>query len=114
MSDMRTSSRGPSPRRMGRTRERGMQSVSKITRGAVAASLMLAAALSAVAAFGFAGHTSATATGASSGTTSARGSSDGQRVALPPTGNGGALIPPVAPPISQPVQAPAPVTSGGS
>jgi hypothetical protein len=115
MGDMRMSSRGSSTsRRMARTRERGLQSVSKITRGAVAASLMLAAALSAVAAIGFAGHTSTTATGASSGTTSARGSSDGQRVALPPTGDGGALAPPVAPPISQPVQAPPPVTSGGS
>ncbi len=51
MGDMRTSSHGPSsPRRMAHTRERGMESVSKVTRGAVAASLMLAAALSAVAA----------------------------------------------------------------
>jgi hypothetical protein len=34
-------------------------------------------------------------------------------VALPPTGDSGALVP-VAPPISQPIQAPPPVTSGGS
>jgi hypothetical protein len=66
-----------------------------------------------VAALGFAGHAGATGTGSSSGSTSARGSSTGQRVALPPTGGGGALVP-VAPPISQPIQAPPPVTSGGS
>jgi hypothetical protein len=94
-------------------RDRGMQSVSRVTRVTVAVSLALTAALSAVAALGFAGHASAAGTGSSSGNTSARGSSTGQRVALPPTGDGGALAP-VAPPISQPVQAPPPVTSGGS
>lgn len=114
MADMRTGSQGRSTqRRAARTRERGMRSVSVVTRMAVSASLLLAAALSVVAAIGFTGHTNATATGASSGTTSARGSSNGQRVALPPTGDGGVLSPPFAPPVSQPVQQP-PVTSGGS
>ena len=114
MSDMRTSRKGSSStRRRAQVRDRGMRSVSKVTRVTVAVSLTLTAALSAVAALGFAGHASAAGTGSSSGTTSARGSSTGQRVALPPTGDGGALVP-VAPPISQPIQAPPPVTSGGS
>jgi hypothetical protein len=33
---------------------------------------------------------------------------------LPPTGDGGALAPPIAPPVSQPVPVGPPVTSGGS
>ena len=94
-------------------RDRGMRSVSRVTRVTVAISITLTAALSAVAALGFAGHAGASGTGSSSGSTSARGSSTGQRVALPPTGDGGAPVP-VAPPISQPIQAPPPVTSGGS
>jgi hypothetical protein len=89
-----------------------MRSVSRATRVAVAASLAGTAFFSAVASIAFSGHANAsTSTG---GTTSARAASDGQRVALPPTGNGGALTAPVAPPISQPVPAGPPVTSGGS
>ena len=114
MSETRTSRKGfSSTRRRAQVRDRGMRSVSKVTRFTVAVSLALTAALSAVAALGFAGHASASGTGSTTGTTSARGSSTGQRVALPPTGDGGALVP-GAPPISQPIQAPPPVTSGGS
>jgi len=90
-----------------------MRSVSRVTRIAVAASLAGTAVFSAVAAIAFSGHANAS-TSTGSGTTSARAASDGQRVALPPTGNGGALTAPVAPPISQPVPAGPPVTSGGS
>ena len=91
-----------------------MRSVSRVTRIAVAASLAGTAFFSAFAAIAFSGHANASTSTGSSGTTSARAASDGQRVALPPTGNGGALTAPVAPPISQPVPAGPPVTSGGS
>jgi hypothetical protein len=111
---MRTSRKGSAlTRRRAQVRDRGMRSVSRVTRVTVAISITLTAALSAAAALGFAGHAGASETGSSSGSTSARGSSTGQRVALPPTGDSGALVP-VAPPISQPIQAPPPVTSGGS
>jgi len=110
-------SRSPDPadrRRVARTRERGMRSVSRVTRAAVAASLAATAVFSAIAAIGFSGRASASTSSGSSGATSARGTVDGQRVALPPTGEGGALTAPLAPPISQPVPAGPPVTSGGS
>ncbi len=92
-----------------------MRSASRITRVAIAVSLALSAAFSAIAAIGFAGRASATTTGGSTATSVAAGSSSGVRVALPPKGTGGALSAPAAPPISQPVpQLPPPVTSGGS
>jgi hypothetical protein len=90
-----------------------MRSASRLTRIAVAVSLALSAVFSAVAALGFTGHQGTTSTGDAADSTSARGSSDAQRVALPPTDDEGALSPPFAPPVSAPVQAP-PVTSGGS
>lgn len=115
MTGMRSSGPGARNRpRIGRTRENGMRSVSRITRVAVAVSLALSAVFSAIAAFGFAGRASATTSG-SSATSASHGSSTGVRVALPPKGDGGALSAPAAPPVSQPVaQAPPPVTSGGS
>lgn len=115
MTGMRSSVPGTRNRaRIGRTREDGMRSVSRITSVAVAVSLTLSAVVSAIAAFGFAGRASATAAG-SSAASAGNGSSTGVRVALPPKGDGGALSAPGAPPLSQPVeQAPPPVTSGGS
>jgi hypothetical protein len=115
MTGMRSSGPGArNRRRIGRTRENGMRSVSRITSLAVAVSLALSAVVSAIAAFGFAGRANAT-TGGSSATSAANGSSTGIRLALPPKGDGGALSAPAAPPVSQPVgQAPPPVTSGGS
>ena len=113
MVDMRSSSPDPADRRrVARTRERGMRTVSRVTRIAVAASLAATAVFSAIAAIGFSGRANAS-TSSSSGTTAAQGSS-GQRVALPPTGSGGALTAPEAPPVSQPVPVGPPVTSGGS
>ena len=100
--------------RIRRTRENGMRSVSRVTRLAVAVSLVLSAVFSAIAAIGFAGRASATTAG-SSRTTAPNGSSAGVRVALPPKGDAGSASEPVAPPVSQPVtQVPPPVTSGGS
>jgi hypothetical protein len=115
MTIMRSSSGGLQNRpRIGRARENGMQSVSRITRLTVAVSLMLSAVFSVIAAIGFSGRANA-GIGGSSATTTTNGSSTSVRLALPPKGDGSVPIAPVAPPISQPVaQAPPPITSGGS
>lgn len=102
--------------RVGHMREKGMRSVSRITRLTVAVSLMLSAVFSAIAAIGFAGRTSAKASGSS--VTSVNGTTPAVRIALPPKNQGEApsapFVPPVAPPVSQPVVQAPPVTSGGS
>jgi hypothetical protein len=68
---------------------------------------------SAIAAIGFAGRTSAKASGSS--VTSVNGTTPAVRIALPPKNQGEApFVPPVAPPVSQPVVQAPPVTSGGS
>jgi hypothetical protein len=114
MSGMRSKSSVRNRPRIGRARENGMRSVSRITRIAVAASLALSAAFSAIAAIGFAGRADTGISG-SSATSTTKKPTGGARVALPPTEDPIALSPPIAPPISQPVtQAPPPVTSGGS
>lgn len=83
--------------------------MSGLTRAAIAGSIALAAAFSAVAGAVFSGHSTAAASaGASqSGTTSSR-----PAVALPPTTDG-RLVAPAQPPVVNIGSAP-PVTSGGS
>ena len=96
---------------MGRARDNGMQSVSRFTRIAVAASLILSAVFSVIAAMGFGGRASASTGGT---TTAGGGSSTGVRLALPPKGDAGAPPVQVAPPVSQPAYQAPPVVSGGS
>ena len=90
-------------------RDRGLRSVSFLTRITVAASVGLTAAFSAVAAIAFSGHS--TTTGKTPTTAAPAG---GQLVALPPR-NGGSLNFP-QPPIGPPVGAGGggQTTSGGS
>ena len=108
---MRSDGRGAS--RVGRAREDGMQSVSRFTRLAIAASLILSAVFSVIAAIGFGGRASA-GTGGAATSTAGGGSSTDVRLALPPKGSAGAPPVQIAPPISQPVNQAPPVVSGGS
>ncbi len=92
-------------------RDRGLRSVSFLTRITVAASVGLTAAFSAVAAIAFSGNSTGTGTGKTPTTAAPAG---GQLVALPPR-NGGSLTfpqPPVGPPVG--AGGGGQTTSGGS
>jgi len=113
LSDLVTQSR-----RQGRVREKGLQSVSVITRLAVAASLVLSAVFTVIAAKGFAGRTTTATGGTTPASSGGAGSAATVRIALPPKGgdqgSSSGITPPVAPPVSQPIVQAPPVTSGGS
>ncbi len=96
-------------------RDRGLRSVSFLTRITVAASVGLTAAFSAVAAIAFSGNSTGTGTGTGTGNTPTTAApAGGQLVALPPR-NGGSLTfpqPPVGPPVG--AGGGGQTTSGGS
>lgn len=93
-----------------RRRENGRRVVSGLTRAAIAGSIALTAAFSAVAGAVFSGHSSTAA--ASAGSEQSSTTSSHPAVALPPTTDG-RLVAPAQPPIASTGSAP-PVTSGGS
>lgn len=95
-------------------RHEGVRAVSRVTRAAAAGSLLLAALFSVVAAIGYSGHARVTAGRSRTSETRSVAATGGVRVALPPSGDDGALAPPALPPVSQTVPALPPVTSGGS
>lgn len=112
MTRTRPRSSGPgSVRRIERVREEGMRSVGRITRLALAASLALAAAFSAVADVAFPGRSDAAGNN-ERGFGAAQSSDPGVRIALPPPRDQDGLAPPVAPPL--PAAEGGSVTSGGS
>lgn len=110
---MRAARSSPTTSRAGRGgyRNAGRNLVSRITRLAIAGSIAMTAAFSAVAAAAFSGHSSAGASVPAGSTTASGITKSHPTVALPPA-KSGALPQPVQPPVV--TAAAPPVTSGGS